>query len=154
MSLLKSIQDWTQSHNPKWLALFRVALGASLLLRGVTFLNNIPDLEILINDNNLGAYKGLLINTIPWIHIVGGFLVIIGLFTRFAAFVQIPILLGAIIFVNAQRGLFTTQTDLTLSVIVLLLLVVFVVEGSGPLSLSYYFKEEEEEEKQEAEVEV
>jgi putative oxidoreductase len=154
MSLLKQIHDWTQTHNPKWLALFRVALGASLLLRGVTFLNNIPDLEMLISDNNLGSYKNLLINTIPWVHIVGGFLIIIGLFTRFAAFVQIPILLGAIIFVNAQRGLFTTQTDLTLSIIVLLLLFVFVVEGSGPLSLSYYFKEEQEAERRESEVEA
>ena len=85
-------------------------------------------------------------NSIPWIHIAGGFLIIIGLFTRFAAFIQIPILAGAIFFINSKKGFFTAQTDLSLSVIIILLLFVFVVEGSGPLSLASYFKEVEEEE--------
>ena len=96
--MLKNLQDWTSTHNPKWLALFRVALGATLLLRGVSFLNNLPDLEKVIDHNNLTNYKNLLMNSIPWIHIAGGFLIIIGLFTRFAAFIQIPILAGAIFF--------------------------------------------------------
>jgi putative oxidoreductase len=145
MGLLKNLQNWTSSHNPKWLALFRVALGATLLLRGVSFLNNLPELERLIDHNNLSNYKNLLMNSIPWIHIAGGFLIIIGLFTRFAAFIQIPILAGAIFFINTRKGFFTAETDLSLSVIILLLLVVFVIEGSGTLSLAYYFKEAEEE---------
>ncbi len=144
--MLKNLQDWTSTHNPKWLALFRVALGATLLLRGVSFLNNLPDLEKVIDQNDLTNYKNLLMNSIPWIHIAGGFLIIIGLFTRFAAFIQIPILAGAIFFINSKKGFFTAQTDLSLSVIIILLLFVFVVEGSGPLSLASYFKEVEEEE--------
>ncbi len=145
MGMLKNLQDWTSTHNPKWLALFRVALGATLLLRGVAFLNNLPNLARLIDENNLTNYKGLLMNSIPWIHISGGFLIIIGLFTRFAAFIQIPILLGAVLFINA-KNVFTTETDLSFSIIILLLSLVFVVEGSGPLSLATYFKEDEEEE--------
>lgn len=144
--MLKNLQDWTSTHNPKWLALFRVALGATLLLRGVSFLNNLPDLEKVIDHNNLTNYKNLLMNSIPWIHIAGGFLIIIGLFTRFAAFIQIPILAGAIFLINSKKGFFTAETDLSLSVIIILLLLVFVVEGSGPLSLASYFKEVEEEE--------
>ena len=144
--MLKNLQDWTSTHNPKWLALFRVALGATLLLRGVSFLNNLPDLEKVIDHNNLTNYKNLLMNSIPWIHIAGGFLIIIGLFTRFAAFIQIPILAGAIFLINSKKGFFTAETDLSLSIIIILLLLVFVVEGSGPLSLASYFKEVEEEE--------
>jgi uncharacterized membrane protein YphA (DoxX/SURF4 family) len=142
--MLKNVEEWTSTHNPKWLALFRVALGAMLLLRGVSFLNNLPELEKVIDQNNLTTYKTLLTNSIPWIHVAGGFLIIVGLFTRFAAFIQIPILVGALLFVNTKRSIF--ETDLSLSVIILLLLVVFVIEGSGPLSLAYYFKEAEEEE--------
>lgn len=145
MGLLQNFQNWTSSHNPKWLALVRVALGAALLLRGVAFLNNLPKMEQLIDFNNLTQYKELLMNSIPWIHIGGGFLIILGLFTRFAAFIQIPVLLGALIFVTTKNGLFTAETDLTLSIILLLLLVIFVIEGSGPLSLASYFKEAEEE---------
>jgi uncharacterized membrane protein YphA (DoxX/SURF4 family) len=147
MGLLTKFQDWTASHNPKWLALVRVALGAALLLRGVAFLNNLPNMERLIDVNGLTQYKDLLMNSIPWIHIAGGFLIILGLFTRFAAFVQIPVLIGALLFVTTKNGLFTAETDLTLSLIILLLLAIFVIEGSGPLSLASYFKEEQEEEK-------
>ena len=142
MNLLKKITTWTDDHNPKWLALFRVALGAILLLRGVAFLNNLPELERLIVANNLAEYKTTLINSIPWIHIAGGFLIIIGIFTRFASFVQIPVLLGALFFITSKHGIFTAETDLSFSIIILLLLAVFVVEGSGPLSLAGYFKEE------------
>lgn len=142
MSLLKRIKNWTDDHNPKWLALFRVALGAILLLRGVAFLNNLPELERLIVANNLGEYKSLLMNSIPWIHIAGGFLIIIGIFTRFASFVQIPVLLSAVLFITSKNSIFSMETDLSFSVIILLLLAVFVVEGSGPLSLAGYFKEE------------
>lgn len=141
MPVISKLKEWTNSHNPKWLALFRVALGIILLLRGVSFLNNPLNLETLIVDNGLGQYKNLLLNSIPWIHVGGGFLIIIGLFTRFAAFIQIPVILGALFFVSSKRGLFTVETDLSLSLIILLLCLVFVVEGGGPLSLASYFKE-------------
>jgi putative oxidoreductase len=152
--MLAKLQEWTDSHNPKWLALFRVALGATLLLRGVAFLNDPVKLGTLIKDNDLGQYQDLLTNSIPWIHIGGGFLIMIGLFTRFAAFIQIPVIVGAIIFVTSKRGLFKAETDFSLSIIILLLTLVFVVEGSGPLSLANYFKEEQEYEKAEEEAET
>ena len=149
--MLAKFREWTDTHNPKWLALFRVALGATLLLRGVAFLNDPVKLGTLISDNGLGQYQDILMNSIPWIHIGGGFLIIIGLFTRFASFIQVPVILGAIFFVTSKRGLFKTETDFSLSIIILLLCLVFVVEGSGPLSLANYFKEEQEYEKTEAE---
>lgn len=154
MGLLSNFKQWTNSHNPKWLALFRVALGATLLLRGVAFLNDPVKFAKLITDNNLGNYQDLLTNTIPWVHIGGGFLIIVGLFTRFAAFIQIPVILGAIFFVTFQKGLFKAETDFSLSIIILLLAIVFVVEGSGPLSLANYFKEEQEYEKAEEDAET
>ena len=152
--MLAKFKEWTNSHNPKWLALFRVALGATLLLRGVSFLNDPSKFGTLIVDNGLGDYQDLLQNTIPWIHIGGGFLIMIGLFTRFASFIQIPVLLGAVFFVTSKRGLFKAETDFSFSIIILLLALVFLVEGSGPLSLANYFKEEQEFEKAEEEAEA
>ncbi len=147
MNLIKNIQDWTNSHNPKWLALFRVALGAALLLKGVSLLNNLPDFGRLVDENNLSGYKNLIVDSVPWIHIAGGFLIIIGMFTRFAALIQVPILLATILFISSKQGYFSIQTDLAVSLVILFLLLVFILEGSGPLSLAGYFKEEEEEEK-------
>ena len=147
MSLIKNIQDWTNTHNPKWLALFRVALGAALLLKGVSLLNNLPDFGRLVDENNLSKYKDLIIDSVPWIHIAGGFLIIIGMFTRFASLIQIPVLLATILFISSKQGYFSIQTDLSISLVIIFLLLVFILEGSGPLSLAGYFKEEEEEEK-------
>lgn len=147
MNLIKNIQDWTNSHNPKWLALFRVALGAALLLKGVSLLNNLPDFGRLVDENNLTGYKDLIIDSVPWIHIAGGFLIIIGMFTRFASLIQIPVLLATILFISSKQGFFSIQTDLSISLVIIFLLLVFILEGSGPLSLAGYFKEEEEEEK-------
>lgn len=147
MNLIKNIQAWTNSHNPKWLALFRVALGAALLLKGVSLLNNLPDFGRLVDENNLSGYKDLIIDSVPWIHIAGGFLIIIGMFTRFAALIQIPVVLATILFISSKQGFFSIQTDLSISLIIIFLLLIFILEGSGPLSLAGYFKDEEEEEK-------
>jgi len=77
---------------------------------------------------------------IPFIHLLGGFLIIIGLLTRWAVIVQIPILIGAIIFVNAKRGIFAGESELFLSILIFLLLVLFFIEGGEPLSLDNYFR--------------
>ena len=72
--------------------------------------------------------------------VVGGFFIVIGLFTRWAALIQIPILLGAVFFVNVPKGIFAGQSELGLSIIILLLLCFFFVEGGGPISMDDYFR--------------
>ena len=145
MSFVTKFKEWTAAHNPKWLALIRVALGAALLLRGVNFLDNTAELQASIDSSVFQSSSDWIAHAVTWIHIVGGFLIIIGLFTRLASLVQMPILLGAIFFINSKKGFFTTETDLSYSIIVFLLLAVFVIEGSGQLSLSAYFRDEEPE---------
>ena len=76
---------------------------------------------------------------IPWVHLLGGFLIAVGLFTRWAALAQVPILIGAIFFVNATGGVHISNPELILSVAVLILAVVFVVKGSGVVSADEYF---------------
>ena len=154
MSLLNKFQEWTASHNPKWLALIRVAVGATLLLFGVDFLNNHNKFGDLLTANGFTQYNEIMWNSIPWIHIGGGFLMIIGLFTRFAAFIQVPLLVSSLLFISARKDLFPSVTNLPLTIVLLLLLTVFIIEGSGTLSLAHYFKEEQEYEQAEEEVEA
>lgn len=141
MSLLRQIEDWGDRHNPKWLAFLRAALGIFLLMRGVAFLENNEDFEKMILNSGLHAGAGFLAAVIPWFHIVGGLLIVIGLLTRFACVVQIPILLGALFFVNTKHDLFTVETTFAYTLVLLLLLIVFFVEGSGPLSIMTYLKD-------------
>ncbi|HEY4209233.1 MAG TPA: DoxX family protein, partial [Puia sp.] len=72
-------------------------------------------------------------------NMLGGFLIMIGLQTRAMCLIQIPILIGAVIFINAQKSGFAPQSEMGLAIVSLLLTILFLIEGSGPLSLDSYF---------------
>lgn len=139
MSFLQQINEWSIKHNPKWLVAIRVALGLCLFVKGFGFIKNITVLEQYISTTSLAESASWLTTIIPWLHILGGSMIIAGLFTRLAILFQIPILLGAVFFVNAKKGIFAGESDLLFSIIVLILLFFFLLEGGGSLSLDNYF---------------
>lgn len=97
-------------------------------------------LERLIEGSSIAGGNSWLPIAVTWANLLGGFFLMVGLLTRWVALVQLPILAGAIIFINAQRGGFAAESELGLAVVVFLLLLLFLVEGSGPLSLDSYFQ--------------
>jgi putative oxidoreductase len=139
MGTLRNIQDWSVTHHPRWLVVLRVALGLCLLFKGITFMSNTALLDQLLSGSPWAGYANWLAIVITWAHLLGGFMITVGLLTRLVALLQLPILVGAIVFINAQKGGFAAQSELGLALLVLLLLIVFLIEGSGPLSLDNYF---------------
>lgn len=140
MATFQNMEKWSLTHNPRWLILIRITLGLTLFLKGILFISNTADLENIIAGSALINSSTWLAFVITWIHLFGGFLIIIGLFTRWAVLLQIPILLGAIFFVNAPKGVFAGDTELGFSIIVLLLLLLFFVEGGGHYSFDRYLQ--------------
>ena len=136
MGMLHRLEKWSATHHPRWLVFFRVALGLCLFVKGISFLYNMSALEGLLAQSTLNSYSSWIGLAITWVHLLGGFLIIIGLLTRWAVVLQIPILLGAVIFVNTTFG---AESEFTFSLLVLLLLIFFFIEGGGPLSLDNYF---------------
>lgn len=136
MGLLQQLEKWSATHHPRWLVFIRVALGISLFIKGISFMYDLPVLENMLSKSSLNNYSSWLALTITWIHLLGGFLIIIGLLTRWAVLLQIPILIGAVIFVNSP---FAAGSEFTFSLLILVLLVFFFVEGGGPFSLDNYF---------------
>jgi uncharacterized membrane protein YphA (DoxX/SURF4 family) len=59
----------------------------------------------------------------------------LGFFTRLAAFIQIPILVGAVFFIHFDQGLMSVGQSLELAVLVLMLLILFFLFGSGPFAI-------------------
>lgn len=112
-------------------AYIRIFLGLALAVRGLMLIAKPESISQLVSDENM--YMGYAYVAI--IHLLGGLLLIIGFFTRLAAFFQIPVLMGAVFFVHAGEGLMTAGQSLELAVMVLFLLAVFTIFGSGPLSL-------------------
>jgi len=142
MGTLQQMNQWSMTHHPRWLVLLRVALGICLFFKGIIFISNTAVLEEMLSASRFTSSESMnwLRFIIPFCHLLGGFLIIIGLLTRWAVIVQIPILLGAILFVNSKRGVFAGESELFLSLLILILLILFFVEGGGPLSLDNYFR--------------
>lgn len=145
MNTVEKIEAWGDRHHPKWLDILRMILGIVLLARGYYFVTNTDGLKELIANSRFGQVSFLLEHYVVFAHLIGGFLIAVGLITRIAVLVQLPILIGAVLFVNGKSGFFSTNsTDLWLSIIILFLLVFFLVEGSGPWSVDEYMRKHPE----------
>ena len=140
MGILHQLEKWSTTHHPRWLVFLRVALGISLFFKGITFLTNSVKLETILSETGIKQYSSWMPLAITWLHLLCGFLIVIGLLTRWASLILIPILFFAVIFINAQRGVFAAESEFGFSLVILLLLIFFFVEGGGPLSPDNYFK--------------
>lgn len=113
----------------------RVYLGAGLLFRGVALVGSDSGLFELVNGSVLGVPLDVIVVYVTAAHIVGGILLIVGYYTRLAALIQLPILLGAVFLLHWQDGLLSANQSLEFSALVLYLLAIVFVFGSGPWSL-------------------
>ena len=136
MGILQPLEKWSTTHHPRWLVILRVALGLCLFVKGISFIRNMADLELLLSQSSLKDFSSWMELAITWIHLLGGFLIITGLLTRWAVLIQLPILFGAIFFIDKP---FIAGTEFTFALLILLLLILFFIEGGGPFSLDNYF---------------
>jgi uncharacterized membrane protein YphA (DoxX/SURF4 family) len=138
MNLVQRVEHWGDTHHPQWLDIVRIALGAFLCFKGVEYLYNMGAmLNLITNKMGFGSFSSMMMsNYISFAHLLGGILLILGVLTRFACLIQIPILLGAIFFVNlSPDNLYRPFSELLLSIVVLLLLILFLVVGNGKWSM-------------------
>lgn len=70
-------------------------------------------------------------------HLIGGALLVFGLFNRWMSLIQIPILLGAVFLVNFPKGFLSMAGNIEFgtSIIVLVGLLFFFVMGPSPNSI-------------------
>ena len=145
MNYVQRLEHWGEAHHPKYLDILRIALVIFLLLKGIEFANNsamfTESMRMQDSFNEL-LLSGLIQYTI-FPHIVGGFLIAVGLFTRIACASQMPIIIGALIFIN--WSVMRHFSEFFLALITLLLLCYFLIIGSGPWSLDRIWREEKEE---------
>src|ERR1700748_3196870 len=137
MSITRKIQSWGDLHHPKILDIIRMLLGIFLVVKGYIFLNNTGYLRYLIITNEAinkpPQVIAFIIFYVSYMHLRGGLLIFLGLYTRLWAILQLPIVFGAVFLVNILSPF--VNSELWLSILVLALLCLFVVVGSGPLSI-------------------
>jgi len=144
MNYLHRLELWGENHHSKWLDILRVALGAFLCFKGISFLVNMSTLIGLLGSTmDTGSFALVLIGQFIVIaHLLGGFFIMIGLHTRLACISQMPILIGAIILLRVSSKENVVSGELFLSIVTLVLLIVFLIMGNGPWSYDKLFKEE------------
>lgn len=140
MDHVKKLNKWANAHTSYPIDLLRVALGLFLFIKGTVFLTNTQYLlDIITPLNNFGAGM-FVIHYVAFAHLVGGVLISVGLLTRWSIFVQLPIIIGAILinFVGTM-----VLSNLIEAIIALLFCIFFLFYGSGKHSADYYFKMEQ-----------
>jgi uncharacterized membrane protein YphA (DoxX/SURF4 family) len=141
MGITTRFQHWSHTHHSLYLLFARVLLGIILLIKGIFFISNSQQLKEMILESRFSAGVTFLAAYIMFAHLFGGVFLIIGLFTRFAALIQIPVLLGAIFFILPQQNTNNFWIELLFSLIVLALLIFVLIKGSGNISMESYLKE-------------
>ncbi len=143
MNYLHRLEQWGEAHHYKGMDILRIALGLFLCYRGIEFAKDPNSIMNLMSGNvPFSSFMLILVSHyILFAHILAGFMLALGMLTRFACLLQIPILLGAIIFINAPNT--TGQYfELFVSVVVLLLLIYYSIAGSGRWSFDWYIDRE------------
>ena len=128
MKKVNNTIKWAVENRSICIEVLRIYLGISLLLKGINFfINQDQTLEYL----SLTPFSDFIsYHLIVFIHIIGGLMLSIGLLTRMAAIIQIPLLLGAIIYVHWSQ-------NVELVMLILFLLCIFAIYGGGNFSIDY-----------------
>jgi uncharacterized membrane protein YphA (DoxX/SURF4 family) len=137
MKQLRECEHWARSHTDAAIDLVRVYLGLGLIVKAIFFWAHRPELIHLVQTaGDHGVPPLLLAKGVIGVHLVGGLLLAIGLFTRLAALVQMPILMGAVYYLYLP-GLSTVESRqmLEFTALVLFLLLLLVINGAGRWSV-------------------
>src|SRR5260370_8099020 len=112
MNVTHKISNWGDRHHPKILDLLRMVLGLFLVVKGVIFLNNAAYLRYLIIENRAIRQSPEIITAliyyVTYMHVLGGGLIFLGLYTRLWALFQFPIVFAPVFFVNLTSPYFTS----------------------------------------------
>ncbi len=138
MGLIKHALDWMESRKEFSFEILRIYLGIQLFTKGILFITNTTLVASLLPDGQMSLYSPLIAHYVAMAHLVGGFFLAVGLLTRLALIIQLPVLIGAVsvLFLNGGVGVGNASIEYTL--LVLILLVVLIVVGPGELSVDRY----------------
>lgn len=147
MNLTEKLDRWAFAHHPRWIDFLRIALGLILFIKGYFFIRDTDKIIEILSNSRFEWVAFAMAHYVAFAHLVGGAMITIGLLTRVAIAFQLPILLGAIIFINSRTGFYSVNSELPFSILVFTMLVFFFIYGSGPSSADQALVNERKEEK-------
>ena len=142
---LQPIKRWAEAHADVFLDLVRIYLGAGLFVKGIFFMVNRDYLDKLLRDSgDLVIAPVTIAHYVIPVHIFGGILLALGLLTRVAALLQLPILLGAMFWIYLPKAMAVEpRLNFEFSALVLFLMLLIVVFGAGRWSVDHWLARRE-----------
>jgi putative oxidoreductase len=135
---ISECKKWIESHPFLPLDLVRVYLGVGLFVKGLFFLQH-PEILSALEKNHALPHLPISAGTcVLAAHLLGGALLAVGLFTRAAAFLQVPVFYGALIYVYmGQVQTLESRQGFEFTGLVLFLSLLLGIFGAGPWSLDH-----------------
>ena len=143
MNTVEKLDHWAATHSYIWMDLLRFILGTFIFYKGLVYAADRTVLTEIIGNSQFDFVALGLVHYVIFVHLVGGLLIAIGLMTRMAILFNLPVLMGAVIFINADKGFFSANSELGISIVTLLFLIVFLLYGSGKRSADEYMRTHE-----------
>ena len=143
MLSLNRCRSWLHARPDVMIDLIRVFLGVALFFKGLYFMEHRESLLKMMEESGGWWFAPAAIaHYIVPAHLFGGIMLALGLLTRVAALAQMPILIGAVLYVGMPRLSALSQEtigrqNLELSSLVLFLTVLVLLHGAGRFSLDH-----------------
>ncbi|MEB8329275.1 DoxX family protein [Flavobacteriaceae bacterium KMM 6897] len=137
MGTIKTLNKWANKHTYYPLDILRISLGLFLFIKGLYFIGNTQIILELVAPLKGFAGSMLAVHYVAPAHLIGGLLIVFGLYTRWAVLTQLPIIIGAVL-INFIGEMNTS--NLILASAVVLVCIFFLFYGSGKHSTDYYLK--------------
>ena len=134
MEKLNNYLDYLNSKQNIAYSFIRIFLGIALLIRGIILIIDPQTIIEIARKENLHAF----ISYVTIGHLLGGIMLIFGLYSRLGALIQIPILFSAVFIVNLHNGLMHGSESFELSALVLFLLMIYFIWGAGKISIDHF----------------
>lgn len=137
---------WIKTHGDLALDLVRMYLGIGLIIKAVYFMYH-SDYLLQLMDS-MGSFwfaPAILVHYVILAHLVGGVCLTLGLLTRTAAIVQLPILASAVFYVHLPNIIKSVEAreSAEFAGLVLFLLALLSVYGAGRWSLDHWLGKRE-----------
>lgn len=139
MNKLQQCKMWLRAHEDLFFDMVRIHLGCGLVVKAVFFLNHRDYLNQMISQADVKWLAGgAIAQYVILAHLFGGIMLALGIATRLVAFLQLPILLGAIFSLYLPRfATIEPRQYLEYAGLVAFLLMLFGVFGAGRFSIDY-----------------
>jgi putative oxidoreductase len=139
MNKIQNCNAWLRAHHDLFIDVVRIYLGVGLMVKAVFLMNNREYFsQMLAEAGNNWFTPAFIGQYVILAHLFGGAMLALGLATRIAAFIQLPILLGAVFWLYLPRyATIEPRQYFEYAALVAFLLLILGIFGAGRFSLDY-----------------